>query len=158
MLKYSARELQKGLNTATEYVSIMERAQEYAECVVDSLAAVQSEQMVCLFISSWESLGRYQAAVYKQAYKDVRRISETGDRLMVFSSSAAAETERALCLQHQVDMAEQCCASQKGLILAEYWGNRVIRATPAAVAKTPATAKATGTESAIEIDAASSVR
>jgi hypothetical protein len=130
----------------------MERTQEYAECVAESLAAqsqVEHKQliamMVCLFISSWESLGRYQAAVYKQAYKNVRRIRE-GDRLMF---SSGAETERALSLQHQVNMAEQCCASQKGLILAEEWGNQVLGAT--------ATVTAIGidTESAIEIDVAS---
>jgi hypothetical protein len=155
--KTSVRELQKGLHTATEYVSIMERAQEYAECVAESLMAAAKKSdalkksqsqliamMVCLFISSWESLGRYQAAVYKQAYKNVRRSREqTGDRLMVFSS---VDTERAFCLQHQVNMAEQCCASQKGLILAEYWGHRVIRATPPATVATPtATATATAT-------------
>jgi hypothetical protein len=41
---------------------------------------------------------------------------------------SAAATERALA--HQVNMlAEQCCASQKGLILAEEWGERVLRIT-----------------------------
>jgi hypothetical protein len=130
----------------------MERAQEYAECVAESrMSAAQSEKaaehvkhehkqliamMVCLFISSWESLGRYQAAVYKQAYKNVRRIQE-GDRVMFMGSGA--ESERAMSLQHQNNMAEQCCASQKGLILAEEWGEYVSRAI----------------QSTIEIDAAS---
>jgi hypothetical protein len=122
---YSVLELQKGLNTATEYVSIMERAQEYAECVAESLEArAQSEaerklvaMMACLFISAWESLCRFQSAVYKQAYRNVGRIRE-GDRLMF----SGAERERALA--HQLNMAEQCCASRKGLILAEHWGNQ----------------------------------
>jgi hypothetical protein len=125
---YSVREMLKGLNMPTEYVRIMERAQEYAECVAESLEArAQSEaerkliaMMACLFISAWESLGRFQAAVYKQAYKNVRRIRE-GDRLMF----SGAERERALA--HQVNMAEQCCASQKGLILAEHWGNQCLQ-------------------------------
>ncbi len=154
-LNRSVRELQKGLHTATEYVSIMERAQEYAECVAESrMVAAQREtdagehannannkskqliaMMVCLFISSWESLGRYQAAVYKQAYKNVRRIQE-GDR-QLFSGSGA-ESERALSLQHQINLAEQCCASQKGLILAEEWGEHILGATTTATT-TPAT-------------------
>jgi hypothetical protein len=133
----------------------MERAQEYAECVAESrmaMAAAQSEldnqhqqliaMMVCLFISSWESLGRYQAAVYKQAYKNVRRIAESENRAVMFGSGSGAESERALSLQHQNNMAEQCCASQKGLILAEEWGDYVSRVTT-----TPAPA----TESRIEI-------
>jgi hypothetical protein len=139
----------------------MERAQEYAECVAESrMAAAQSESvehkgkdkskqliamMVCLFISSWESLGRYQAAVYKQAYKNVRRIAES-DRVMF--SGSGAESERSLSLQHQVNMAEQCCASQKGLILAEEWGEHVLGVPTT-------TTTATSTESAIEIDAVS---
>jgi hypothetical protein len=189
----SVRELQKGLSTASEYVSIMERAQEYAECVAESrMAAARSgsggaaeheheheehikkdkskqliAMMVCLFISSWESLGRYQAAVYKQAYKNVRRIAES-DRGVMFSGSGA-ESERALSLQHQVNMAEQCCASQKGLILAEEWGEHVLAgaatatATPLPATTTPLPATttppppATAIESAIEIDAASSI-
>lgn len=124
----------------------MERAQEYAECVAESrmnMAAEAASQettehanqqkqliamMVCLFISCWESLGRYQAAVYKQAYKDFRRIRESDRDRLMFSSGA--ESERALSLQHQVNMAEQCCASQKGLILAEEWGDCVLGATP----------------------------
>jgi hypothetical protein len=168
--KASVRELQKGLTTATEYVSIMERAQEYAECVAESrMAAAQSERadhrdkqkskqliamMVCLFISSWESLGRYQAAVYKQAYKNVRRIAES-DRQMF--SGSGAESERTLSLHHQNNMAEQCCASQKGLILAEEWGNYVSRATtPASPATTATPDTSIDTESTIEIDAAAS--
>ena len=135
----------------------MERAQEYAECVAESrMSAAQSASaehkgkkliamMVCLFISSWESLGRYQAAVYKQAYKNVRRIAES-DRVMF--SGSGAESERSLSLQHQVNMAEQCCASQKGLILAEEWGEHVLGVPTT-------TTTATATESAIEIDAVS---
>jgi hypothetical protein len=112
--------LQKGLHIADEYVNLLERAQEYAECV--AVSGQVSVAMVCLFISSWESLGRYQAAVYKQAYKQFHSSREGGRSML-----SATETDKALA--RQVTMAEQCCASQKGLILAEMWGERVLRIT-----------------------------
>jgi hypothetical protein len=106
-------------------VNLLERAQDYAECVAasDKVSDAELVAMVCLFISSWESLGRYQAAVYKQAYKQFHSSRREGGRSML----SPAATERALA--HQVNMAEQCCASQKGLILAEMWGERVLRIT-----------------------------
>jgi hypothetical protein len=107
-------------------VNLLERAQDYAKCVAasDQVSDAELVATVCLFISSWETLGRYQAAVYKQAYKHFHSSRREGGRSML----SAAATERALA--HQVNMlAEQCCASQKGLILAEEWGERVLRMT-----------------------------
>jgi hypothetical protein len=37
---------------------------------------------------------------------------------------SAAESDRVL--QHQIQMAEEWCAAQKGLILAQNWGQRLL--------------------------------
>lgn len=116
LLLCSIRELEQGLSIAGDKVAVMERAQEYAECIsVDNEA--DGIALVCLFTSSCEWLCRYQAVKYKQAYEALRRVREA-------ERKSAAESDRVL--QHQIQMAEEWCAAQKGLILAQNWGQRLL--------------------------------
>jgi len=106
--------------TDGKYLPVMERAQQYAKCVFANRQHHQDTQIVLkLLLTAWESLTMYMELQHKQAHRHFHTLRRMGHHAHLTSN----QIERAL--KHKIEMAEQCCSSQKGLILAQTWERRV---------------------------------
>lgn len=105
----------------SNYVLVLERAQEYARCVYSYRQDHQDVQVIVfLLTNAWETLAQYLALQYRQAH---RHYSALRRNQVVKTQVGLDELEKAL--KHKVDLAEKCCASQKGYLLAQQWEQRV---------------------------------
>lgn len=105
-----------------KYVNVMERAHQYAKCVCAYRAHHQStvsHSLLQLLARAWESLAKYLDLQYRQAHRHYHTLRRMGHIAHVTGS----QVERAL--KHKLDLAEQCCASQKGLLLVQAWERRI---------------------------------
>jgi hypothetical protein len=104
-----------------EFVYVLKLCEEYAECIGP---AEEVDSLQVLLISSWTSLCRYLALHYKHAYKHfhalrMEKVSLEGSRRRSLVGNHHSRGELELALQQQIELGEMCCASQKGLILAQ---------------------------------------
>jgi hypothetical protein len=105
-----------------KYIEVMERSHQYAKCVAyrsqhQSTSAASTALRV--LTTAWESLANYLALQYRQAHRHYHTLRRMGHMAQV----TVSQKEKAL--RHKLDLAEQCCASQKGLLLTQAWERQV---------------------------------
>jgi 6-pyruvoyl-tetrahydropterin synthase len=105
-----------------KYVAVMERAHQYAKCVAyrsqDQSTSVMNSALR-LLKAAWEALAKYLALQYRQAHRHYHTLRRMGH----IASVTESQVEKAL--NHKLDLAEQCCSSQKGLLLTQAWERRI---------------------------------
>jgi hypothetical protein len=98
------------------HIYVLERCQEYVE------ACCQDESVTLLLISAWTTVCRHTELQYKRAYKYYHSLRQAGcaqQEVQSWRRMYHWPTELKKALAAQVELAELCCASRKGLILAQ---------------------------------------
>jgi hypothetical protein len=118
-----ARATLQELRSAIEedrHVFVLERCQEY----VDACSPSNESSGFLLLICAWTTVCRHTSLQYKRAYKHYHSLRQSAgscgaQQSKQWGRSYHSPTELETALQEQIKLAELCCASQKGLILAQ---------------------------------------
>lgn len=94
------------------HVEVMERASDYASAVYEQRHVHSNAGIVVyLLLAAWQALARYLAVQYQNAHRHYCCLRR--------QPTPSKTLQRALDVK--VDLAEQCCRSQKGFLLADQW-------------------------------------
>lgn len=100
----------------------MKRIQEYVECYVQSLTALEEKQAAAyMVLQAWAALREYSQCVHQRVYAEY-------NELLVTTVDKLPNRREILRqkLQYMNKVAEYNCGSQAGLLRAQTWESRIV--------------------------------